>query len=101
MFFRYFFWYFTSSLIIYTIEKSLLIGKLINFIQVKNAANTVHAKWDKLMQRVNRRNAQLDENRRKSMIYSEKLSNYLDFVVDMLELLEEKRNTIDPRFELW
>ena len=47
--------------------------------------------------KVNRRNAHLDENKRKAMVYSEKLSNYYDFIDEMIEKLESKRKNIDPR----
>ena len=46
---------------------------------------------------MNRRNAHLDENKRKAMVYSEKLSNYYDFIDEMIEKLESKRKNIDPR----
>ena len=51
----------------------------------------------KLEIKVNRRNAHLDENKRKAMVYSEKLSNYYDFIDEMIEKLESKRKNIDPR----
>ena len=47
--------------------------------------------------KVNRRNAHLDENKRKAMVYSEKLSNYYDFIDEIIEKLESKRKNIDPR----
>ena len=51
----------------------------------------------KIKIKVNRRNAHLDENKRKAMVYSEKLSNYYDFIDEMIEKLESKRKNIDPR----
>ena len=66
-------------------------------IQVKNTAVGLHSRWEKLLQRVSRRNNQLDENKRKSVIYSEKSSNFRDFVDETTQLIRSQRGKGDSR----
>ena len=66
-------------------------------IQVKNTAVGLHSRWEKLLQRVARRNNHLDENKRKSVIYAEKSSNFRDFVDETMQLIRAKRGKGDSR----
>ena len=70
---------------------------IITDYQVKNTAVGLHSRWEKLLQRVSRRNNQLDENKRKSVIYSEKSSNFRDFVDETMHLIRSKRGKGDSR----
>ncbi|CAG5094899.1 Oidioi.mRNA.OKI2018_I69.XSR.g13940.t1.cds [Oikopleura dioica] len=66
-------------------------------IQVKNAALSIHSRWEKCLQATNRRNLALEENRKRATKYSEMVIELVDFIELSRSKLEEAKSSCDPR----
>ena len=57
----------------------------------------MHTKWEKLSQIISRRYQTLEENRRRSSAYIEKLSDLNYFILEKFNSIECEREQLDPR----
>jgi len=66
-------------------------------VKVKNLALSMHTKWEKLSQIISRRHQNLEENRRRSSSFLEKLSDLNYFILEKFNTIECEREQLDPR----
>ena len=66
-------------------------------VQIKNTTLSLHTKWEKMFQLVNRRHQALEENRRRAVNFGEKLADLNYFILEKTNQIETDRSNLDPR----